>query len=86
MGEGKADTRRLGHHGPGAQRYGRLCCRVAQWDVQNEHIRNHYYEERLGQRNITKILFRKARHADPNVPLYFNDYDAAGAGTITRVC
>ena len=60
--------------------------RVAQWDIQNEHIRHHYYEDRLNNSNITKDLFRHARTMDPGVPLFFNDYGAAIAGTITKVC
>ena len=59
---------------------------MAQWDIQNEHIRHHYYEERLNNPNITKDLFRRARALDPDVPLFFNDYGAAIAGTITKVC
>ena len=63
-----------------------LCGRVVQWDVQNEFVRHHYFEERLGQPQITESLFATARQVDPDVALVLNDYEAAGSGAITKVC
>lgn len=55
---------------------------VSGWDVVNEYfdgssIRNSLFTERMGTDYIRKI-FQWAREADPDVKLFYNDYNIAG--------
>ncbi len=55
---------------------------VTGWDVVNEYfdggnIRSTLFTQRMGQNYIDKI-FQWAREADPNVSLFYNDYNVAG--------
>ncbi|KAK7115790.1 uncharacterized protein [Littorina saxatilis] len=59
--------------------------KVAQWDVQNEHIHGHYYEERLQDPTISKNAYRQAKAEDPNGPvLYLNDFTCVTSGASTE--
>lgn len=58
---------------------------VASWDVVNEYfdgseIRNSLFTQRMGDDYINK-LFKWAREADPDVKLFYNDYNIAGSQT-----
>jgi len=48
--------------------------RFAEIDLNNEMIHGNYYVDRLGP-GITKLLALWARQGDPNLRLFFNDYD-----------
>jgi len=48
--------------------------KVCEYDVNNEMIHVRYYADRLGD-GIRKKMFLWARAADPDVPLYVNDYN-----------
>lgn len=55
---------------------------VTGWDVVNEYfdggnIRSSLFTQRMGQNYIEKI-FQWAREADPDVKLFYNDYNIAG--------
>lgn len=55
---------------------------VASWDVLNEYFdgssaRNSIFRQRMGD-GYHKKLFQWAREADPNVKLFYNDYNIAG--------
>nr|KAG5703689.1 hypothetical protein BaRGS_022978 [Batillaria attramentaria] len=60
--------------------------KLAHWDVQNEHIYSHYYEERLGPAyaNLTKDFFRSVKELDPVTKLYYNDFTGVTSGAHTQ--
>ena len=47
---------------------------VDEWDVNNEMLHGHFYEQRLGS-NIRDRMFRWCKQANPDAILYLNDYD-----------
>ena len=54
----------------------------------NEFVHNHYYEERLGDRNFTKNVFIKAsQDQDPSdrAKFFFNDFQCVTVGVNTAV-
>ncbi|MDX1469872.1 MAG: endo-1,4-beta-xylanase [Flavobacteriaceae bacterium] len=56
---------------------------VASWDVVNEYfdgseIRSSLFTQRMGDNYVQKI-FQWAREADPEVKLFYNDYNIAGS-------
>ncbi|XP_076444368.1 uncharacterized protein LOC143282564 [Babylonia areolata] len=58
---------------------------LEQFDVQNEHIHGHYYEERLQNPNVTKDVFRQTRRLAPHGPdLYLNDFTCVTSGASTE--
>ena len=59
--------------------------RVEQWDVQNEMLHEHYYEDKLKNRTFTMDMFKLARSVDPDVKLYINDYQGITTGAQTQV-
>ena len=59
--------------------------RLVQWDIQNEHIAGHYYEERLENENITKSFYIRARKLDSATKLYHNEYQCITSGAQTEV-
>ena len=59
--------------------------RLVQWDIQNEHIAGHYYEERLKNENITKSFYVRARKLDSETKLYLNEYQCITSGAQTEV-
>ncbi|KAK6194980.1 hypothetical protein SNE40_000502 [Patella caerulea] len=48
--------------------------KLEQWDVNNENIHLHYYEDQLKDPKITQWLFEYAHRYDNNTELYLNDY------------
>ena len=59
--------------------------RLIQWDIQNEHIAGHYYEEKLQDKNITKELFARARKQNDSAKLYLNEFQCITSGAQTEV-
>ena len=59
--------------------------RLVQWDIQNEHMAGHYYEERLQNENITKSFYVRARNLDSETKLYLNEYQCITSGAQTEV-
>ena len=47
---------------------------LAQWDVNNENLHGSFYEERLGDPNITMQMFNDVHGLDPNAKLFLNDF------------
>lgn len=59
--------------------------KLSHFDVQNEMIHGHYYEERLQDPEVTKNAFRLAKAEDPNGPvLYLNDFTCVTSGANTE--
>nr|KAG5703688.1 hypothetical protein BaRGS_022977 [Batillaria attramentaria] len=58
--------------------------KLAQWDVQNEFIHGHYYEEKLHDPNVTINAFKLARSLDPVPKLYLNDFQSVTTGASTE--
>ena len=63
--------------------------KLAAWDVVNEAVsdgtgalRPGFWADHIGREYIEQA-FRTARAADPDVPLFYNDYNIEGAGTKT---
>ena len=48
--------------------------RFAEYDLNNEMVHSNYYEQRLGP-DITKKMAQWVKEADPETPLFVNDYD-----------
>ncbi|MFP4380079.1 MAG: endo-1,4-beta-xylanase [Candidatus Sumerlaeia bacterium] len=48
--------------------------RIDEWDVNNEMLHGHFFEQRLGA-PIRYEMFRWCRDANPDAVLYMNDYD-----------
>ena len=59
--------------------------RLIQWDIQNEHIAGHYYEEKLQDRNVTKDMFTRARKLNDSAKLYLNEFRCITSGAQTEV-
>ena len=59
--------------------------RLVQWDIQNEHIAGHYYEEKLQDRSITKDMLTRARGLNDSAKLYLNEYQCITSGAHTEV-
>ena len=59
--------------------------RLVQWDIQNEHIAGHYYEEKLQDRNVTKDMFTRARKLNDSAKLYLNEFQCITSGAQTEV-
>ncbi|XP_076444115.1 uncharacterized protein LOC143282381 [Babylonia areolata] len=57
---------------------------VAQWDVQNEHITEHYYEEKTGDADLTKKMFRWAEATGDTGKRYLNDFQCVTSGAQTE--
>jgi endo-1,4-beta-xylanase len=48
--------------------------RISEYDVNNEMVHGHYYEQRLGK-DIRVQMFKWAHEADPQARLFVNDYN-----------
>ncbi|XP_067664773.1 uncharacterized protein [Haliotis asinina] len=57
--------------------------KVQHWDVNNELVHGHWFEDKTGDPDYTKKIFAKVHQADPNVKLFLNDYSVVSAGTAT---
>ncbi|ESP02512.1 hypothetical protein LOTGIDRAFT_138310, partial [Lottia gigantea] len=44
------------------------------WDVENENLHLHFYEEKLHDPDITEWMFREVKKLDSVTKLYLNDY------------
>nr|KAG5714608.1 hypothetical protein BaRGS_007054 [Batillaria attramentaria] len=53
------------------------------WDVNNENLHGHWYQNQLHDPDYNLELFRIAHHADPNVKLFLNDYNVVAGGGST---
>ena len=53
---------------------GRYAGRIVEYDVNNEMLHGHYYENRLGA-DIRVQMFKWAHEADPQARLFVNDYN-----------
>nr|KAG5685295.1 hypothetical protein BaRGS_010213 [Batillaria attramentaria] len=58
--------------------------KLAHWDVQNEYIHGHYYEETLHDPSVSMNAFKLARPLDPVPKLYLNDFQAVTTGASTE--
>lgn len=58
--------------------------RVAHWDVQNELLHGHWYEETMKDPNISLKVFKEARKWDSVPKLYLNDFTAVTSGANTE--
>ena len=58
--------------------------RLVQWDIQNEHIAGHYYEEKLNDKNVTKSLYAQARNLGDSAKLYLNEFQCVTSGAQTE--
>ncbi|KAK2141440.1 hypothetical protein LSH36_1097g00064 [Paralvinella palmiformis] len=56
-----------------------------QWDVCNEHLHNHFFEERTGKYDILQRICKLAHQIDPECHLYLNDYQLVRTGDLTSV-
>ena len=63
----------------------RCVFRVEHWDVQNELLHGHWYEETLKDPHVSENMFKMARPLDPYPKLYLNDYTAVNSGASTEV-
>jgi len=59
----------------------RYAGRILEYDVNNEMLHGHYYEQRLG-RDIRVQMFRWAQQGDPTARLYVNDYNILSGGDV----
>nr|KAG5712883.1 hypothetical protein BaRGS_007480 [Batillaria attramentaria] len=53
------------------------------WDVNNEILHGHWFQDRLHDPNFSLEIFRLAHRTDPNVKLFLNDYNVVAAGWST---
>lgn len=58
--------------------------KLEQWDVQNEYLYGHYYEEKMKDPNVTINAFKLARALDRTTKLYLNDFQAVTTGANTE--
>lgn len=62
-----------------------VCNRVHHWDVMNEMVQGHWYEEKTKDPDFTKKIFAKIHQADPNVKLFLNEDHVVSSGVATSV-
>jgi endo-1,4-beta-xylanase len=55
------------------------------WDINNEMVPNHYYEDRLGN-EIRVWMFQRAHELDPNCLLFVNEYNVVDGGSNYNGC
>ncbi|XP_070213102.1 uncharacterized protein [Littorina saxatilis] len=58
--------------------------KVEHWDVQNEFLHGHWYEETMKDPHVSENIFKMARPLDPKVKLYLNDFTAVNSGANTE--
>ncbi|XP_076465389.1 uncharacterized protein LOC143297101 [Babylonia areolata] len=58
--------------------------KLQHWDLQNEHIAGHYYEETLNDPGITKELHVYARSLNDSAALYMNEFQCITSGAQTE--
>ncbi|XP_076444047.1 uncharacterized protein LOC143282327 [Babylonia areolata] len=57
---------------------------LAQWDVQNEHIAMHFYEEKAHNTELTKLMFEWAKQMNDSGQLYLNEFQCVTSGAQTE--
>ncbi|XP_046546492.1 endo-1,4-beta-xylanase 3-like [Haliotis rubra] len=57
--------------------------KLQQWDVNNELVRGHWFEEKTRDRFYTHKMFAKVHQADPSVKLFLNDNNVVATGFAT---
>jgi endo-1,4-beta-xylanase len=55
------------------------------WDINNEMVPNHYYEDHLGE-DIRLYMFNRAHEIDPNATLFVNEYNVIENGGYLDRC
>ncbi|KAK6194979.1 hypothetical protein SNE40_000501 [Patella caerulea] len=50
------------------------------WDVENENLHLHFYEDKLRDPHITEWMFREIHRLDPGTQRYLNDYSIVSGG------
>ncbi|XP_050414644.1 anti-sigma-I factor RsgI6-like [Patella vulgata] len=57
------------------------------WDVNNENLHLHFYEDKLHDQYITQWMFRETKKLDPSAKCYLNDYNiiASSGSTMAYV-
>ena len=55
------------------------------WDIDNEMVPNHYFEDRLGEA-IRVWMFQRAHEIDPNCVLFVNEYNVISGGYSLNGC
>ena len=59
--------------------------RLEHWDVNNENLHGHSFEELTKQPNITQQMFQWMHTVEPNVKLFLNDYNVITSQDTTSV-
>ncbi|XP_050414559.1 uncharacterized protein LOC126828654 isoform X1 [Patella vulgata] len=54
------------------------------WDVENENLHLHFYEEKLQDPHITEWMFREVHKHDPHTQCFLNEYDVVAGGMTTQ--
>uniref|UniRef100_A0A2C9LDA6 GH10 domain-containing protein n=1 Tax=Biomphalaria glabrata TaxID=6526 RepID=A0A2C9LDA6_BIOGL len=57
--------------------------RLSHWDVYNEDLHFHMYEEHTGDYGYIQHMFRTVHAADPTPLLFLNDYNIVAQGSYT---
>ncbi|ESO98487.1 hypothetical protein LOTGIDRAFT_142894, partial [Lottia gigantea] len=53
------------------------------WDVNNENLHLHYYEDKLNDEYITFYMFRETHKSDPSSKNFLNEYNVVADGKST---
>ena len=54
--------------------------RMYEWDVCNEYVHKHFYEDASGVLDLLERQFKLAHEVDPNTKLCLNDYEITRGG------
>ncbi|KAL8616645.1 hypothetical protein ACOMHN_031627 [Nucella lapillus] len=57
---------------------------LSQWDVQNEHLAMHFYEEKTHNPDLTKVMYEWARQMNDSGQLYLNEFQCVTSGAQTE--
>ena len=60
--------------------------RILNWDVMNENMHYHWYEDHTGNKAISQRLFEFVDKLDPDHQLFLNDYNVLNSGLYNYVC
>ncbi|XP_012939485.1 endo-1,4-beta-xylanase 3 [Aplysia californica] len=58
--------------------------KLKQWDVNNELLHGHFFEEHTGNPRYTEHMFQAVHAADPYPKLFLNDYSVVSHGDMTQ--
>ncbi|ESO92665.1 hypothetical protein LOTGIDRAFT_120651, partial [Lottia gigantea] len=56
---------------------------IDHWDVSNEMLHNHYFEEKTGDPYYSHHMYKYLHQLDPKPKLFLNDYNIIPQGTFT---